>query len=239
MRPRPLRGPMRPTATVLKGPGPVTPAPPRNGPVLVRGVGEVGSAVAYWLFTAGCAVALHDEAPQRVLRRGRTFADAATEGFARLEGISARHLRDPAKLEERLRRAPAIPVLCVDIDAALAAADWQAVVDARPHDPGLPEGNCVLMAPTGGLFRTPLSIGQRVSRGKALGAVGNTLLWAPQDGVLIGVLRDGTPVERDTPVVEVGPRDASAFGIPPAPRRIAEEVLAGLPPLAAFGPSPQ
>jgi len=241
MRPRPLcrplsGRPLRPVPTVIEGPGTAPPIPPRLGPVLVRGVGEVGSAVAYWLFTAGCAVALHDEAPQRVLRRGRTFADAATEGFARLEGIGAQRLRDPSGVEERLRRAPTIPMLCMDADAALEAVGWRAVVDARPHDPGLPEDSFVLTAPMGGLFRTLLTLGQRVPRGKFIGMVGNALLWAPQNGVLTGLLRDGTPVERDTPVIEVGPRHAAAFGIAPAPRRIAEDVLAGLDSLAEVAP---
>ena len=174
------------------------------------------------------AVALHDEAPERVLRRGRTYADAAAEGFARLEGIGAQRLRDPADLEERLCRAPAIPVLCMETEQALGAADWTAVVDCRPHDPGLPDGSYLLTAPMGGLFRTPMGLGQRVPRGRLVGTVGNVLLWAPQDGVLTGLLRDCTRVERDTPVVEVGPVGASAFGIGPAPRRIAEEVLEGL-----------
>jgi len=56
--------------------------------------------------------------------------------------------------------------------------------------------------------------------------------------VLTGLLRDGTPVERDTPLIEVGPRDDHPFGIAPTPRRIAEEVLAGLDGLAAAAPLP-
>lgn len=229
MRPHAHVRPIRPVATVVQAPGPAAPVPSRRGPVLVRGLGEVGSAVAYWLFTAGCAVALHDEAPERVLRRGHSFADAATEGFARLEGIGAHRLRDPAAVEERLRCAPTIPVLCMDAGAAVGAAPWRAIVDARPHDPGLPDGSVVLTSPMGGLFRTLLSIGTRVPRGKFVGMVGNALLWAPQDGVLTGLVRDGTRVERDAPLIEIGPPGTRPFGIAPAPRRIAEDVLRGLP----------
>ncbi|HYH37020.1 MAG TPA: hypothetical protein VD860_02270 [Azospirillum sp.] len=229
MRPRAHVRPIRPVTTVVGDSGPPTPMPSRRGPVLVRGIGEVGSAVAYWLFTAGCAVALHDEAPERVLRRGHSFADAATEGFTRLEGIGAHRLLDPAETAERLFRAPTIPVLCTDAGAALAAAPWRAVVDARPHDPGLPDGSVVLTSPMGGLFRTLLSIGTRVPRGKFIGMVGNALLWAPQDGVLAGLVRDGTRVERDTPLIEIGPPHARPFGIAPAPRRMAEDVLQSLP----------
>lgn len=232
MRPHLVCLTTRPAPTARKAANAADAVPPRSGPVLVRGLGEVGSAVAYWLFTAGCAVALHDEAPQRVLRRGRTFADAATEGFVRLEGIGAQRLRDPADLEERLRCAPRIPVLCMGADEALRAADWSAVVDCRPHDAGLPEGSCALLAPMGGLFRTRMPLGARVPRGASVGTVDNTLLWAPQDGVLTGLLRDGTRVERDTPLAEIGPRGADAFGIGAAPRRIAEDVLAGLPDLS-------
>lgn len=232
MRPRTHVRPIRPVATVVRDPGPPANVPSRRGPVLVRGLGEVGSAVAYWLFTSGCAVALHDEAPERVLRRGHSFADAATEGFARLEGIGAHRLRDPAGTEESLFRAPTIPVLCMDAGAAWAAAPWRAIVDARPYDPGLPEDSVVLTSPMGGLFRTLLSIGTRVPRGKFVGMVGNALLWAPQDGVLTGLMRDGTWVERGMPLIEIGPPGAHPFGIAPAPRRIAEDVLGGLPSVA-------
>jgi 2-polyprenyl-6-methoxyphenol hydroxylase-like FAD-dependent oxidoreductase len=47
-----------------------------RSPVLVRGAGDVGSAVATVLFRAGYAVALHDEPAPAAPRRGMAFADA-------------------------------------------------------------------------------------------------------------------------------------------------------------------
>jgi len=272
MSPRSLRAAARgcalipPVATVLRpARASWTPATPRKGPVLVLGLDEIGSAVAHRLFAAGYAVALHDEAAGSVLRRGMSFADAAAEGFARLEGIGAQRLHDPGALPDRLRAAPAIPVLGMDAAAALTAAPWRVIVDARPgaHPlpevlrglapltigvgpgfvagettdvvvetlPALPHPNpqhaAVLGAPMGGLFRTLLGLGRRVPRGKFIGMVGNALLWAPHDGVLTGLLRNGTPVTRGTRLAEVDPRGdaACAFGIAPHPRRVAEGVL--------------
>ena len=55
--------------------------------VLVRGAGDVGSAVAVLLYRAGYAVALHD-APQPVTpRRGMAFTDAVFDGSATLDGV--------------------------------------------------------------------------------------------------------------------------------------------------------
>jgi xanthine dehydrogenase accessory factor len=48
--------------------------------VLVRGVGDVGSAVAVVLFRAGFAAALHDEPSPTAMRRGMAFADAVFDG---------------------------------------------------------------------------------------------------------------------------------------------------------------
>jgi xanthine dehydrogenase accessory factor len=57
--------------------------------VLVRGVGDVGSAVAVVLFRAGYAVALHDEAAPTAPRRGMAFVDAVFDGRATLDGLTA------------------------------------------------------------------------------------------------------------------------------------------------------
>jgi xanthine dehydrogenase accessory factor len=53
-----------------------------RSPVLVRGAGDVGSAVAAVLFRAGYAVALHDEPAPVAPRRGMAFADAVFDGAA-------------------------------------------------------------------------------------------------------------------------------------------------------------
>jgi xanthine dehydrogenase accessory factor len=59
-----------------------------RSPVLVRGVGDVGSAVAAVLFRAGYAVVLHDEPAPATPRRGMAFADAVFDGTAALDGLT-------------------------------------------------------------------------------------------------------------------------------------------------------
>jgi len=49
--------------------------------VLVRGVGDIGSAVAHRLFTAGCEVIIHDDPQPATTRRGMAFADAIFDGW--------------------------------------------------------------------------------------------------------------------------------------------------------------
>ena len=46
--------------------------------VVVRGTGDVGSAVAHALFGAGLAVALHDDPRPAATRRGMAFVMAFT-----------------------------------------------------------------------------------------------------------------------------------------------------------------
>ena len=57
--------------------------------VIVRGVGDIGSAVAHLLFREGYGVALHDEPLPATTRRGMAFADTAFDGQAELDGVRA------------------------------------------------------------------------------------------------------------------------------------------------------
>jgi xanthine dehydrogenase accessory factor len=57
--------------------------------VLVRGAGDVGSAVAHRLFGAGYGVVVHEEPEPTATRRGMAFADAAFDGHAVLAGVRA------------------------------------------------------------------------------------------------------------------------------------------------------
>jgi xanthine dehydrogenase accessory factor len=46
--------------------------------VIVRGLGDIGSAVAHLLFREGCGVVIHDDPRPAATRRGMAFADAAS-----------------------------------------------------------------------------------------------------------------------------------------------------------------
>jgi xanthine dehydrogenase accessory factor len=58
--------------------------------VLVRGIGDIGSAVAHRLFRAGHRVVIHDVASPAAARRGMAFTDAIFDGLVVLEGVTCR-----------------------------------------------------------------------------------------------------------------------------------------------------
>jgi xanthine dehydrogenase accessory factor len=109
-------------------------------PVLVRGVGDVGSAVAAVLFRAGYRVALHDEPAPATPRRGMAFTDAVFDGTATLDGLIARRVESPAELRHALNMGKALPVSVRPFSEILHATDWQAVIDARMRKRAVPEG---------------------------------------------------------------------------------------------------
>jgi xanthine dehydrogenase accessory factor len=81
--------------------------------VLVRGVGDVGSAVAHRLFGAGFAVLLHDGPQPSAPRRGMAFADAVFDGRAVLAGVEAVRADDLALCRDcspRVARSPSSSV---------------------------------------------------------------------------------------------------------------------------------
>ena len=78
--------------------------------VLVRGAGDVGSAVAVVLHRAGYAVALHDGSTTTTPRRGMAFADAIFDGWATLDGRTAVRVKTPAELRHALNIGDAVPV---------------------------------------------------------------------------------------------------------------------------------
>jgi len=110
-----------------------------HSPVLVRGVGDVGSAVAAVLFRAGYAVALHDAPAPAAPRRGMAFADAVFDGAAVLDGLTALRVDTAAELHGALAAREVVPVTVVPFSQALDAADWSAVVDARMRKRAVPE----------------------------------------------------------------------------------------------------
>lgn len=61
-----------------------------------------------------------------------------------------------------------------------------------------------------GLWRTALDVGARVYKGFPLGLLGETTIEAPFDGVLRGIVRDGSNVPRGVKLVEIDPRGRKA-----------------------------
>jgi xanthine dehydrogenase accessory factor len=117
--------------------------------VLIRGCGDVGSAVAHLLLRSGHEVVVHDVALPGVPRRGMAFADAIFDGACVLDGVCARRVDDVAELlggagdEVLLTTAPLADVL--------AAVEPDVLVDARMRKRAQPESQRGLAPLTIGL----------------------------------------------------------------------------------------
>jgi len=116
--------------------------------VLIRGSGDVGSAVAHLLLRSGHDVVIHDVALPAAPRRGMAFADAIFDGACELEGVRARRVDAPAELRDDA--AGTVLVTTVAFERALAAVEPDVLVDARMRKRARPE-------PQRGL--APLTIG--------------------------------------------------------------------------------
>jgi xanthine dehydrogenase accessory factor len=165
--------------------------------VLVRGVGDVGSAVAAVLFRSGYSVALHDEPSPATPRRGMAFTDAVFDGVAVLDGLAACRVENPPELRRMLIAGPPLPLAVWPFAEMLRAADWSAVIDARMRKRAVPEGQRGLAPLTIGLGPNFIA-GETVDLaietmwGERLGAIieaGSTLPLAGEPRAIGGVGR--------------------------------------------------
>lgn len=122
-----------------------------NKTVLVRGTGDVGSAVAHGLFAAGYRVAIHDEAAPQFSRRGMAFVDAIYDGSAMLAGTMAKRAGGPKAILHMIACAKAIPVTTDDFRIVLDAVRPDVLVDARMAKRAIPERQLELAPLTIGL----------------------------------------------------------------------------------------
>lgn len=117
--------------------------------VLIRGCGDVGSAVAHLLLRGGHAAVIHDVALPAAPRRGMAFADAIFDGACELDGVRARRVDDVAEL----LRGTGDEVLLTTAALAdvLAAVAPDVLVDARMRKRAQPESQRGLAPLTIGL----------------------------------------------------------------------------------------
>ena len=101
------------------------------GPVLVLGIGDVGSAVAHRLFSLGYRVAMQDEAYPAYPRRGMSFTDAAYDGKCILEDVWSKRCGDTESLRRMRECGRAIPVLLEPWERCVSAVEARVLVDAR------------------------------------------------------------------------------------------------------------
>jgi xanthine dehydrogenase accessory factor len=107
--------------------------------ILVRGSGDVGSAVAHALFADGYAVLIHDSAQPAAARRKMSFCDAVFDGVATLEGVPAKYVTDISEINAHLDLRDLIPITSLDLKILLAAIKPDVLVDARMRKHDQPE----------------------------------------------------------------------------------------------------
>jgi len=117
--------------------------------VLIRGSGDVGSAVAHLLLRNGHEVVVHDVALPAAPRRGMAFADAIFDGACELDGIRAR-LAELGELGAG-RGGEVLVNVAQELGDVLAALLPEVLVDARMRKRAQPEGQRGLAPLTIGL----------------------------------------------------------------------------------------
>ncbi|MDQ6805213.1 MAG: xanthine dehydrogenase [Actinomycetota bacterium] len=119
--------------------------------VLVRGSGDVASAVAHRLFLSGHPVTIHDVPLPAAPRRSMAFTDAIFDGDCRLDDVEARRVDDLDGLVQALADRTSVPVTVLEIEAVLAAVRPDVLVDARMRKRAHPECQLQLAPLTIGL----------------------------------------------------------------------------------------
>lgn len=164
--------------------------------ILVRGAGEIASAVAHGLHRQGLEAALQASRPPIAIRRPMAFSDAVFHQAAQLEGVTARRLDAPAGLEA-VWTTGEIPLLYCDFALALAAARWDILVDARMNKQQSPEpqiGLAPLVIGMGPGCQAGLNVDAAVETSwEALGRIvtrGGTLPLAGEPRAILGHARD-------------------------------------------------
>lgn len=144
--------------------------------VLIRGSGDVGSAVAHLLLDSGHQVVIHDVALPAAPRRGMAFTDAIFAGTCELDGVSARR----AELEEL--RVPGSDEVLVStaepLDDLLAALRPDVLVDARMRKRAQPETQR-------GLARLTIGLGPNFVAGETTDLAIETQ-WGDDLGAVVG-----------------------------------------------------
>lgn len=110
-----------------------------NQTILIRGCGDVGSAVAHRLFGAGYRVVIHDDPNPSHTRRGMAFTDAIFDHKFELAGVWAKHQTSLQAVGYMLGCGKAVPVAAGEFDNLLTELQPAVVVDARMRKRVTPE----------------------------------------------------------------------------------------------------
>jgi hypothetical protein len=112
----------------------------------------------------------------------------------------------------------------VNCDAAVSTQPLGAAVEEAP------QAEAFVHAQREGVWLTPLDVGARVYRGVALGRHAGVRVFAPKDGVLRGIARDGCFVPRGARLLEIDPRGRTpnCAGTDEQGRRVANAVMSAI-----------
>jgi xanthine dehydrogenase accessory factor len=110
-----------------------------NTIVVIKGGGDVGSAVAHLLFNSGYAPVIIESAIPTTTRRRMAFATAVYEGEAELEGVRAECVESLAALRALLVWKKVVPVFVGKLEDLLLELSPAVVVDARMRKREVPE----------------------------------------------------------------------------------------------------
>ncbi|MGH7362689.1 MAG: selenium-dependent molybdenum cofactor biosynthesis protein YqeB [Candidatus Methylomirabilales bacterium] len=99
--------------------------------VLIRGGGDLASAIAHRLFRDGRAVVIVEEPDPRVVRRKMAFAQAVFDGEATVEGVRAVRTTPGATLERLLEARESIPLLVDPTAKVIRTLRPTVLVDGR------------------------------------------------------------------------------------------------------------
>lgn len=118
---------------------------------LVRGCGDIGSAVARTLFSAGHPVLIHDVAEPGFARRGMAFTNAMFDGAAVLEDVTGRRTGDLFSIRWMLDRREEIPLVAENFTKILEHLRPDVLIDARMNKRSIPDRQSGLAPLTIGL----------------------------------------------------------------------------------------
>lgn len=143
---------------------------------LIRGTGDVGSAVAVMLCRAGYRVVMHDAERPAHTRRGMSLVDALYDGCAELAGMLGKRARSRDDLTHMVRCGRAVPISPFDADGIVDVLRPDVVVDARMRKRSMPEDQRGLAETTIGLgpnFEAEVNVDVAIETawGDELGAV--------------------------------------------------------------------
>jgi xanthine dehydrogenase accessory factor len=190
-----------------------------GGTALVKGGGEVGTAVAVALWRAGWRVVAAELARPTTLRRQLSAAEAAFAGPVERDGVEIALAADLAALTALLAAGSALPLYVGPLAPALAALRPTLVVDARLQRPALAEAQR-------GEARLVIGLGPGLAAGEHVDAAIETCP-GPDLGEIIwqGAARPHVPLRRAASterfVYAPGP------GLWRSERAIGEDVTAG------------